>query len=76
MARDMSTQLKPLDKLVRELPPDSQVVVRDFVESLLAKQKRKSNGKLRQNWAGALSDHREEYTSIELQKKSLDWRVD
>ena len=72
----MSTQLEPLDKLVRELPPDSQSAVRDFVEFLLEKRKRKSIGKLRQNWAGALSDHGEEYTSLELQKKALDWRGD
>lgn len=70
----MSIQRKPLDKLVRELPSDSQSVVRDFVEYLLEKRKRKSSVKLRQNWAGALSDHREEYTSLELQKKALDWR--
>ena len=74
--KDMSTQLKPLDELVKELPPDSQAEVRDFVEFLLEKRKRKSVGKLRQNWAGALRDYREEFTSLELQKKALDWRGD
>lgn len=72
----MSTQLKSLDTLVKELPPDSRLEVRDFVEFLLAKRKRESVGKLRQNWAGALSDYREEYTSLQLQKKALDWRAD
>ena len=72
----MSTQPKSLDELVKELPPDSQAEVRDFVEFLLRKLKRKSVGKLRQSWAGALSDFRDEYTSLELQKKSLDWRGD
>jgi hypothetical protein len=72
----MSGQFKPLDELVRELPPDSQAEVRDFIESLLEKRKRKSAGNLRQSWAGALSDYREEYTSLELQKKALDWRGD
>jgi hypothetical protein len=72
----MSTQLKPLDELVKELPPAIRAEVRDFVEFLLEKRKRKSIGKLRQDWAGALSDYREEYTSLELQKKSLDWRAD
>ena len=72
----MSTEPKPLDELVRELPPDSQAEVRDFVELLLEKRKREFAGKLRQNWAGALSDYREEYTSRELQKKALDWRGD
>jgi hypothetical protein len=72
----MSTQPKPLDELVKDLPPDSQAEVREFVESLLEKRKRNAAVKLRQNWAGALSDYREEYTSLELQKKSLDWRGD
>ena len=72
----MSTQPKPLDELLKELPPDSQAEVRAFVESLLEKRKRKSVGKLRQNWAGALSDYREEYTSLELQKRASDWRGD
>ncbi|MBX3279278.1 MAG: DUF2281 domain-containing protein [Acidobacteria bacterium] len=70
----MSTQLKPLDELVKELPPESQAEVRDFVEFLLEKRKKKPAGKLRQDWAGALGDFREEYTSLELQRKSLDWR--
>ena len=72
----MSTQRKPLDELVKELPPDTQAEVRDFIESLLEKRKRKAVRKLRQNWAGALSDYRDEYTSLELQKKALDWRGD
>jgi hypothetical protein len=72
----MSRQLKPLDELVKELPPESQAEVRALVESLLEKRKRQSSGKLRQNWAGALSDYREQYSSLELQKKALDWRGD
>lgn len=72
----MSTQSKPLDELVRELPTESQAEVRDFVEFLMRKTNKKSESKLSQSWAGALSDFREEYTSLELQKKSLDWRGD
>lgn len=72
----MSTQSKPLDELVRELPADSQEKVREFVEFLLRKRSTKAAGKLRQSWAGALSDFREEYSSLGLQKKSLDWRSD
>jgi hypothetical protein len=29
---------------------------------------------LRQNWAGALRDLKKEYTSLDLQKKALEWR--
>ena len=47
--KDMSTQLKPLDELVKELPPDSQAEVRDFVEFLLEKRKRKSGSRIYEN---------------------------
>ena len=72
----MATEIKPLDQLLKELPPESHAEVRDFVESLLKKKQRQSNGHLRQSWAGALEDYREQFTSLELQKKSLDWRGD
>lgn len=36
----------------------------------------KSARKLKQNWAGGLSDYREQYTSLQLQKKALEWRGD
>ena len=72
----MATEIKPLDELLKELPADSQAEVRDFVESLIRKRQRQPNGHLRQNWAGALEDYRKQFTSLELQKKSLDWRGD
>jgi RNA polymerase sigma factor (sigma-70 family) len=36
----------------------------------------KSSRKLKQNWAGGLGDYREQYTSLQLQKKALEWRGD
>ncbi len=72
----MAIEIKPLDQLLKELPPESQAKVRDFAESLIKKRQRKSNGHLRQSWAGALQDYREQFTSFDLQKKSLDWRGD
>jgi hypothetical protein len=72
----MSTEIKPLDQLLKELPPESQAEVRDFVEALIKRRERKSNGHLLQSWAGALEDYREQFTSLELEKKSLDWRGD
>lgn len=70
----MATEAKPLDQLIKELPAESQAKVRQFVESLLEKQTSRSRRYIRQTWAGALKDHREEFTSIILQSKSLDWR--
>ena len=71
----MATEIKPLDQILKELPQESQAEVRAFVESLIEKQKRQTAGHLAQNWAGGLEDFREQFTSLELQKKSLDWRA-
>jgi hypothetical protein len=72
----MATEIKPLDQLLKELPPESQAEVRNLVESLIEKRKRQSASRLRQNWAGALEDYREQFSSLELQKKAGDWRDD
>ena len=72
----MATEIKPLDQLLKELPPESQAEVRDFVESLIRRRERNATGQLRQSWAGALEAYREQFTSLELQKQSLDWRGD
>jgi hypothetical protein len=72
----MSTTSKSLEELVRELPPAVQAEVRNFVESLLEKRRQKATRMLRQTWAGALSEYRAQYTSLELQQKALDWRGD
>lgn len=65
---------KALSDLVKELPPDLQEEVRDFVNFLMQKQKREQSQNLRQNWAGALREYRQRFTSLELQKASLNWR--
>ena len=72
----MSVDMKALTKLLKELPPDAQEEVRDFAAFLLTKQGRKSGRPLRQDWAGALRDYRDRYTSIDLQHKALEWRGD
>jgi Protein of unknown function (DUF2281) len=47
----MENQLRPLEEIVKELPPDFQQEVREYVEFLLYKREQKSGKKLRQNWA-------------------------
>ena len=72
----MSSSTKQIEELVQELPPEAQIEVRDFVEFLLSKHGRRASRPLRQDWAGALREHRDQYTSRELQRKALDWRGD
>jgi len=59
---------------VKQLSPELQREAEDFVKFLLEKQARKHGRKLRQDWAGALKNYRKIYTSLELQKKALEWR--
>ncbi len=68
--------MKRIDELVKELPPHLQQEVWDFAQFLLEKRARKSGRTLRQDWAGALRSYRDQYTSLELQKKALEWRGD
>jgi hypothetical protein len=72
----MAEAIKTLEELVQDLSPDLQAEVRDFVESLLAKRTKGTGKTLRQDWAGALRDYRQRYTSLELQRQAIEWRGD
>ncbi len=65
-----------IEKIIESLPPEFQKEAEDFIQFLLEKYKKKSGKKLRQDWAGALKKYRKQFTSLELQKKSLEWRGD
>jgi hypothetical protein len=67
--------METLKDLVEELPPELQQEVKDFVEFLLSKRQAKLRGKPRFDWAGALKDLRNRYTSVELQHKISEWRI-
>ncbi len=68
--------MKNLEERIKELPPELHQEVIDFVDFLLEKRVRQGGKKLRQDWAGALKDYLGQYTSLELQKKALEWRGD
>lgn len=65
-------------EIVDQLTPAQRREVEDFAQFLLEKRQTKGSEHhtLRQDWAGALKEHREGYTSLELQQKSLEWRGD
>ena len=68
----MSTR-QGLEELIRELPPELQQEVRDFAQFLLDTKVNRKQKKLRLSWAGALREFRNQFTSLELQKKALEW---
>jgi len=65
--------MQTLKEFIEQLPPDLQQEVQDFAEFLLHKKGRQKQKKLRMSWAGALREYRNQYTSLELQKKALEW---
>ena len=66
-----SRKLNRIIKLPESLKEsDVEIIVLPVEKS----RRKKSIRKLRQNWAGALREYREQYTSLELQKKALEWR--
>jgi hypothetical protein len=63
--------MKSIEALIRELPPDLQQEVEDFIRSIIRKRKRTTGRQLSLSWRGALSDLRDKYTSVELQHEIL-----
>lgn len=60
--------------MIEKLPPDVQKEVEEFVLFLSRRHGRKIGRRLRQDWGGGLKESRDRFTSLELQKKTLDWR--
>ena len=71
--------MKMLDEVIestKELPEELQTEVRDFARFLRENRIPRPRRKLRQDWAGGLREFRDKSTSLELQKKSIEWRGD
>lgn len=68
--------MKTIKERIKEMPPELQQEVEDFALFLIKKRGNRTKRTLRQDWAGALKDFRGKYTSLELQKKALEWRGD
>ena len=59
--------------MIKHLPPDLKQEVVDFIQFLREKHIGGKNKKMNLSWAGALSEYRDKFTSLSLQKKSLEW---
>jgi hypothetical protein len=66
--------MENIEKKIGKLPFELQREVEDFVDFLLEKRKSRP-GKPRFDWAAALKDLRDKYTSVELQHKISEWRI-
>ena len=66
--------MSELEEVIKELPPDLYQEVADFARFLIEKRGRKPKGRLKLDWRGALENMKDQYTSVELQHKILEWR--
>ena len=64
-----------IKEVVEQLPPEMQEEVKNFAEFLLEKRQKRTKGKPNFDWAGALKDLREHYTSVELQHEITERRL-
>jgi hypothetical protein len=68
--------MEPLESMIKRLPPDLQQEAIDFIQFLIEKHVPKKRKYLKLDWAGALSEYNDKYTSLNLQKKALEWWED
>ena len=73
LSREGRVVMEALNELFEKLPPELQREVEDFARFLLETRGQTKSARLRMDWAGALSEFRDRYTSLELQKKALEW---
>jgi hypothetical protein len=64
-----------VEELIKELSPELQREVEDFVAFLLEKHGKKNDRAPSLEWAGAIQDLKEHYTSVDLQHKIAEWRI-
>jgi hypothetical protein len=67
--------MQTLKELIDQPPPEFQQEARDFVEFLLEKRARRPKRRPRFDWAGALKDLGDRYSSVELRHKIAEWRI-
>lgn len=66
--------METIEKKFNQLSTELKKEVMDFIDFLLEKRKRRKTRKPKLGWIGGLKEYRDKYTSLELQKKALEWR--
>lgn len=66
--------MEDVEEKIKQLSPELKSEVLDFINFLLERSKKEPGKKLSLDWAGGLKEYKNKYTSLELQKKALEWR--
>ena len=56
-----------------QLPPDLQEKAIKYINSLITQKRLRRKRKLKLDWVGGLTEYRDWYTALELQKAAVDW---
>jgi hypothetical protein len=66
---------KKLEDIIKELPQDLRKELEDFAQFLWEKKFKQGfkQKKLSLTWVGGLKEYRDKFTSLDLQKKALEW---
>lgn len=59
----------------KHLPPEKRREVIALVESLLEQNSAKKGNGLKISWAGRLREHRDTFTSLDLERRASEWRA-
>ncbi|MEK7263926.1 MAG: DUF2281 domain-containing protein [Bacteroidota bacterium] len=62
-----------LEYKIKQLSPRHKEEVERVIEQLLNEEKPTTKKKFKFDWEGALHDMKNQYTSVELQHKALEW---
>ena len=62
-----------LEDRIKDLPPDLRREVEEFADFLIDRRVRHPRENMTFAWDGGLADLRDQYTSVELQHKILEW---
>jgi hypothetical protein len=62
-----------VEPTIKKMPPELQQQVLMYIETLSRSTSETHHGTMKFEWAGCCEDMKNEYTSVQLQKKILDW---
>lgn len=65
--------METIEQKFIKLPRDLQQEVIDFIDFLFTKKVLKKSRKPKLDWIGGLKEYRDQFTSLELQKKAWEW---
>jgi len=68
--------INKLNEKLKNIPPQLIPEIMDYIDFLLNKYgiDRRNKRRFKFQWSGGLSDISDQYNSVQLQHKALDWR--